>query len=595
MASNRNNHASMVFGYIKTFSDVTVTEYSEAALTQLAGTTLSVNATIAPGSSTTTIEDVDAAAVTSLEAGTFNATQSGSFGGVGPTNVAVNQSGHMLVDIANRGVFGELGVANYEPVFQLHFIHGFNQAIVKAVSFGGGAYDRTNVTVGRVSTSTGAGDRAFVQSRAVLSYRPGQGIDFRFTGMWPGGGQTGTIQYLGCGDFSNGYFLGYNGTSFGILHRTGGQIHTQSLVITAAASGGGTITITLDGNAHAGVVVPGAASIQEVAYLISQADYTTVGDGWTCQYFGDRVEFSALKSGPKGGTYSYDAGTTGTAATFSNLITGVAATDTWIPQANWNFDVMDGSGVLPSSDWTKANIFRIVIGWLGYATATYEMMHATLGWVPFHRQVFIKSDTPSNAGQLATNIEQPRLRFHMEVDNLAATPGTGLDMRSASICAMQQGNYVTRGLTFSAISGIVTAQATEYVVLVLRPKTVYGALQNSVLVKLMSFSAINDSPGRSCSIKVYINPAMSGPALTWNDVSTEESVVEYATPAIGDVEITAGNVTNVFGIAPEGSTFVDASIFNMFLQSTDLVVLTARMGASTGPVEVAVNFTEVHS
>lgn len=50
------------------------------------------------------------------------------------------------------------------------------------------------------------------------SYRPGQGLMLRYTPTWESAAANST-QYWGIGLEENGYFFGYFGTSFGIMHR----------------------------------------------------------------------------------------------------------------------------------------------------------------------------------------------------------------------------------------------------------------------------------------------------------------------------------------------------------------------------------------
>lgn len=64
-----------------------------------------------------------------------------------------------------------------------------------------------------------------------------------------------------------------------------------------------------------------------------------------------------------------------------------AGVDTWTPQANWNRDPCDGSGLMPAIDFSAGvgNIFQIVYQWLGYGAIRFFVEHPTLGrFVPVH-------------------------------------------------------------------------------------------------------------------------------------------------------------------------------------------------------------------
>jgi hypothetical protein len=81
--------------------------------------------------------------------------------------------------------------------------------------------------------------------------------------------------FLGAGTSECGYFIGYFGTSFGILHSQTGQREIRKLDITSGATTGN-VTVTLNGEAIA-VPVSGGASPEQTAYQLSQGDYSQVG------------------------------------------------------------------------------------------------------------------------------------------------------------------------------------------------------------------------------------------------------------------------------------------------------------------------------
>lgn len=116
--------------------------------------------------------------------------------------------------------FGTLETAELEPSVQLDFVYGINtQTGVSTTS--NGTVD-TNGGRLRLQSTTNTAGSAIFRSRRIIRYRAGQGITARFTAAFTTG-KANSTQIVGVGSSANGYFFGYNGTSFGILHRNGGS------------------------------------------------------------------------------------------------------------------------------------------------------------------------------------------------------------------------------------------------------------------------------------------------------------------------------------------------------------------------------------
>lgn len=70
-----------------------------------------------------------------------------------------------------------------------------------------------------LKTSGGTGTTfATIASKARLSYRPGQGAIVVFSAIF-NSGVANNFQTIGIGNSQDGFFFGYNGTAFGLLHR----------------------------------------------------------------------------------------------------------------------------------------------------------------------------------------------------------------------------------------------------------------------------------------------------------------------------------------------------------------------------------------
>lgn len=120
----------------------------------------------------------------------------------------------------DQGAFGELVTADLHPFFQLTFPYSTisisDQYLTKTTANSGNVGQADGKLI--VKSGTTASSTALAETRKFVKYNAGQGIVFRAAGFFVNPVAGGTME-LGCGDDENGFFFGYNGTSFGILSR----------------------------------------------------------------------------------------------------------------------------------------------------------------------------------------------------------------------------------------------------------------------------------------------------------------------------------------------------------------------------------------
>ena len=120
-------------------------------------------------------------------------------------------------DPSNLSAFGTLETGELRPVFQTDFIYGINSQ-VGAVTTANSATADVNSARLRLQSGTNSAGSAYYQSRVAIKYRAGQGVTARFTAAFSTSAASNT-QVVGMGGTVDGYFFGFNGTTFGILHR----------------------------------------------------------------------------------------------------------------------------------------------------------------------------------------------------------------------------------------------------------------------------------------------------------------------------------------------------------------------------------------
>lgn len=113
--------------------------------------------------------------------------------------------------------FGDLLVAQARGETQLQFPYNITPEIV-SVSITSTGTVISSPPFAVLSTGLSPTGSASFRSKDSSHYRTGEGIEVLFTSVFTSG-VAGSQQYVGLGDAQNGFFFGYNGTSFGILYR----------------------------------------------------------------------------------------------------------------------------------------------------------------------------------------------------------------------------------------------------------------------------------------------------------------------------------------------------------------------------------------
>jgi hypothetical protein len=121
------------------------------------------------------------------------------------------------IPTAHLGAFGDLQTMEMTPVFQASFATGIRDQQFGTTSANGGTVD-TNASRLRLQTGTASNGSAIIKSERTFAYRAGQGMIIRYTPFFTPG-VADSMQYLGVGNDTDGYFWGFNGTEFGIFYR----------------------------------------------------------------------------------------------------------------------------------------------------------------------------------------------------------------------------------------------------------------------------------------------------------------------------------------------------------------------------------------
>lgn len=468
--------------------------------------------------------------------------------GVGNTTATVTDNKALQVTSPQEGktAFGEQLVGSLEPEVQLSYTYGINPVLVTSRANQSGSVTNGN-SMATCSTGAAANSSGVIRSTKTVHYNPGYGLKARFTAKFTTG-VANSEQVIGFGDDGEGFFFGYNGTSFGVLHKYGGIQEIRTLTVTTASTTAENITITLDGNADATVAVTNSGNTTTTANEIAAHDYSDVGRGWTATAVGSTVVFTSWDAGSRTGTYSLSGATTAVGS-FAQSVAGVASTDTWIPQASWNgADIFDGNGLTGVTlDPTKLNVFQIALQYLGAGAITFFIEDPDDG--EFH---LVHTIEYANT-YTRPSLDNPNLPFYMAAENTSNT--TNISVSSASVGIFNEGNRENIGLRLGVKGNqTLVGTAVETPVVAFRVNEVFNSLRNRSVVKINVIS-VSVEHTKPCSINFYANPTLTD--ASWTNVASGVSTLQQDTSATA---FSGGTFLFGINLNKVGSDLLDLSL-----------------------------------
>ncbi len=503
---------------------------------------------------------------------------------------------HQLVDLSGPLTpFGELDVAEKTPQVQVKFSSGLNADIVQTLTNKSGS---TVVASNGLCTITVAGAaEAFsqIRSKDVTRYGAGQGMTARFTAAFSTGLADSTL-WAGPGDDDEMLGVGFNGTSFGILHRRFGELEVRSITFTAGGdAGGGTFTLTLDGTAVTITVPGGSATIADVCALVVAAsdNIFNAGRGWEVHTNDSiTVTFISLVAENATGTFSFaDVNSGVTAGTFTQgttVLAGVAPTETITPQANFNIDVLDGTGSTsnPSGmtlDPNKLNVWDIGIQYLGAGNLFFAIEDPTTGqFQPFHMV--------QNAGALTVpTFKDPTFHMNMIAKTNAGFSGAAQTIKTSSLAGFINGKEANFGIREEAVKTVSTNGTTEVVNCVLHNEEVFNSSRNKVEVFLNYLTLINDAT-KPVRVDIYRNPTHIDSGVTLTSVAGTSVMIGGA----GTGTRQGGGLLLTVGVDAASSKDLDISGLDIKVRPTETIafVQTKLSGGADGNVTIGVGWLE---
>ncbi len=477
-----------------------------------------------------------------------------------------------------KTAFDELSVAEASPVNQVQFPYNINTDIWETRDNGGTASVVNNMA--NLSTGSGTNQSSTLLTKTPIKYNPGQGALTRFTGIFTTG-VANSVQYIGIGDKSDGFFFGFNGATFGILRRQGGKPETRRLAITTASNAGEDLTITLNGVAETVTVTAAGADstttrVVTANDIVAHTNWKNVGEGWEVHNMGPNVFFTSFTDGAKSGTYSISGPDTGD-GTFSQSLAGVSTTETIINQTDWNTDKFNGTGVSGITfNPDKGNVFQIRYQWLGFGGIQFFIEDGVDSKLHLVHSIRYANNN------IVPSIDNPTLPLYIESRNSSNI--SDIIVKVGSMGGFVEGRDTLPGLPHAINNTVTGISNTETPILTIHPHDIYQSTLNRVKIKMIS-SNISIEGTKTSIIRIRKNAVITGP-VSFSALDSDISTIRVDTTATG---ISGGTVVFSTGAAKLDKILIDLEKLGITLAAPDYLTLTVE-GTAVTSIEAVAGF-----
>lgn len=451
-----------------------------------------------------------------------------------------------------RSAFGDNLTSKLKPQVSLKATYGVLDECQIFTATGGSVTSPSGEFV--CQTGVSVGGYGVVWSRRPVVYKSGVAAEARVTARFTAGVAS-SLQTCGFFTALDGMFFGFNGTSFGVMHRHGGSFEIRTLTVTAASGSSQTATITLNGTAYTAPVTSG--TVQSNAHEIEVGlNAGAAANLWYIQHIDDTVILVSKNAAAAAGAYSVsvDGGTlTGSIAQDQ---AGMAPTEDWTAQGAWNID---------TASWlttSNGNIYRFEFAYLGYGPLVYSIYHPSLRrFIPVHFVEWTNANTGVNFGN-------PSMRVGWVSASLGSS--TNLTVAGASAMGGLQGEFEDFR-TFGA-TGIESGVTTERQVISLQCRREFNGKSNNSVVLPQNLTMSTDS-SKGAVFRVLLNTTVAG---TTDHQYVDESESVCLVDSNGTT-VSGGRVLGEYSVGPSGSITIDMKKLELFLVTGDELTITARV------------------
>lgn len=482
--------------------------------------------------------------------------------------VNVTSEGRVKTDLGYpTAAFGSLMTASLLPYVNLEPTHGLQERIFETYTNGTGSsvsiFDSGTGREFQASCGTSVGGYGLLRSKKVLKYRAGIGSMARFTARFTAP-VANSGQRIGLGNIGNELTFGYDGTTFGILRKTGGRVEIRTLTLTNRATSAQTGTVTLNGIATGGISLTNS-TIEQNAFEIAAA--YSASTLWTAYNVGATIVFFGEALGSRSGTYSFSS--TGAAAgSFTQQQAGQNATDNWVYQSSWNADKMDGTGesgmVL---DPTKGNVYQIQFQYLGYGNLMFYIENPETGKLTLVHQIKYPN------ANTTTHLDYPGFKLAMFAFSAGST--TNLTIYSGSLAGFHENSNLYPRKIHSEIKSLTGVGTSLTSVLALKKLQTSNGLMDIRDIKFMDLAVAVDGT-KPVVFKLLLNPTFASNQL-YATFDEDTSIVVSSSGGT----VSGGEQLYCGSLPKSGNIDIDVSNLDFVISSNDVIALCVQATAST--------------
>ena len=305
------------------------------------------------------------------------------------------------------------------------------------------------------------------------------------------------------------------------------------------------------------------------AHLRGTALFTT-GVAGSTQLFGGGDDDNGLFFGYNGTSFG--------------IMSRYDGTDTWVAQADWNGDKMNGAGGATNPtgqtlDPTKGNVYQIKFQWLGFGQIVFSIEDSTSGeFVKVHSINYANANT-------VPSLLAPSFPVKWFVEN--TTNNTNITVKGASCNAEVEGKIEYLGPTNSIGNTKTGVTTTLTNILTIRNKSSFASKTNRVPVNILKYSVAVDGT-KPATFELVKNATLGG-TPSYADISTNTSVVDYDTAG---TTVTGGTPIDFDSLAKDGSINVTPDPADIVLLPGETLTLAVAASTSTTDVTAAIRWVE---
>lgn len=352
--------------------------------------------------------------------------------------------------------FGEVLVGQLTPQIQFDYSNGepyevqapIYRNITAQTSY---IYEKGLLKISSTAASPGINTIIQVTSSEYTKYKPGLGLDARFSAVFDSNNGAGINQHAGLFTPENSLTFSYFDTiGFCIRHGRAGIQQIVDIDITAGTSNGNQISLSFGGTIVTTSGLTAGNTIVQAAYAITTAINSTLNlntYGWKAFYYkatsaSTTYTVRAIRNYANTSNITVTVSNAGgyTIAAPNTVRSGVSIIYTFYPQTEWNIDTCLGTGSLqerynrnPSGfvlTPTNGNVYRIVFQYLGFGAITFYVENPQTGiFMPVHQIKYANTS-------LIPSVTSPNYKIGFRIENSTTT---AISLASASLSTFIQG------------------------------------------------------------------------------------------------------------------------------------------------------------